>query len=112
MRSHESLTGSGNSRELVKEPVTKDKPQRRNAVFPPDLFALRVIAAGIVDAGLVETIPATGQLRGQLRLEAEPVGGQLHAFDALPPENFVAGFHVGEVEIAEQVREQREKPVG
>src|SRR2546426_224141 len=102
-------TGEWGPTGSVEESVPENKPQRGDAIFPADRFAFRIIAARVADRRLVEPIPATRQFGRQLRLDAEPVGLQLEDFDAFAFENFVAGFHVAEVEIADHVGEQREK---
>ena len=53
-----------------------------------------------------------GEFRGQLRLDAETIGGELQVLHALPPENFIAGFHVRQVQVAQHVGEERQEPVG
>src|SRR5579863_4475953 len=68
---------------LIEEPVTEDEPEGGEAVFPADFFAFGVIASGIIDAGFVEAIVAARELGGQFGFDAETLGCQLHALDAL-----------------------------
>ncbi len=58
----------------VEEPVAEDEPEGSEAVFPADFFAFGVIAAGVVDAGLVKTVATAGELGGQFGFDAEAVG--------------------------------------
>ena len=111
-RMRKVVAGRQELRDSIKKPVTKDKPKSSDSVLPADFFALGVITTGVVDVGFVKAIVVAGKLGGQLRLNAEPISGQLKILNALPSKNFITGFHVGEVKVAQHIGEECEKPVG
>jgi hypothetical protein len=82
-----------------------------HAVAPADLLALGVGAPAVGDADLVDPPAAAGNLRGELRLDAEAVLLDGDAFDDVAAEALVARLHVREVEVGEHVGQQRERPV-
>src|SRR5262245_42763804 len=95
----------------VHEPVLHQAPDRRHAVLPVDLLALSVVAAVVGDRDLVDPPPAAGHLHGELRLEPEPVRPEDEAVEHLPPEDLVAGLHVGQVDVRQHVAQEGQKPV-
>jgi len=48
-------------------------------------------------------------LGGYFRLESKAILLNCYPLYYFPPENFVAGLHIGEVEICEHVRKEREE---
>src|SRR5262245_32859931 len=91
--------------------VAHDAVQGPDAVPPADLLALVVRAPAVGDADLVNAPPAGGDLGGDLGLEPEAVLLDVDGLDDLAPEDLEAGLHVGEVQVGEHVRGQREEPV-
>jgi len=91
--------------------VDRQAPQRAKSIFPPDLFALRVGTARIADSDLINPEAALGDLHCHFRFEAEAVFLQRDGLNHLAPECFVAGLHIGQVEVGDHVGDQRQKPV-
>ena len=97
---------------LVGEAVADDAPEGLDAVFPGDFFAFFVGAAGVGDGDFVDAPVPFCDFGGDFRFEAETVGLELDALQDFVAENFVAGLHVGEFQIGEDVGEQSEDLVG
>src|SRR5574337_313222 len=92
----------------VRYGVADDAPERLHAVFPGNLLAFFVGAAGVADGYFVDAPVAFGDFRGDLRLKAEAVRLQAHALQHFPPEDLVTSLHVGELQICADIGEQRE----
>ena len=88
--------------------VLDDADQSAHAVAPSDLLALGVGSTGVRDADLVDAESLAGQLGRDLGLEAEPILLDLDRLDDLAPEHLVARLHVGQVQVGEHVRQQRQ----
>ncbi len=99
-------------RKSVGEVVADDAPEGLDAVFPGDFLAFFVGAAGVGDGNFVDAPVAFCDFGGNFRLEAEAVGFELDALEDFATEDFVAGLHVGEFEIGENVGKQSEHLVG
>jgi hypothetical protein len=95
----------------AEEVVLHDAPEGAEAVFPADLFAFLVGAAFVGDADFVQAAAAGGDLGGDLGLEAEAVFLDGDGADEVAAEDLVAGFHVGEVEVGEDVGAEGEEAV-
>ena len=96
---------------LIEESISNDRPERRDAVFPADLFALVSAAPLIADANFVNAPSFTvfvllGNLRGELRFEIETVGSKSNTLDHFFSHGLVAGFHVGEMKVAKHIGKQ------
>src|ERR1700678_2497727 len=96
---------------LPKHIVFHDAVEGPHAVLPVDLLALLVGAAVVRNADLVDTAARVRNIGGDFRLEAEAALFDGDRLDDLPPEHLVAGLHVGQVQVGEHVREQREQAV-
>src|SRR6516164_4502147 len=95
----------------IRQPVANDAEHRLDPVLQADLFAFFIRAARIADWDLVDAQVFLGDLRGELRLEAEAVRLQDNAVEDFPAENLVARFHVGKVQVGEQVGSHGEQLV-
>src|ERR1700730_15127927 len=91
--------------------VADDAVERPDAIAPADLLALGVVATVVGDAHLVDPPAGPGHFGGDLGLEAKAVLLELDRLDDLATEGLVAGLHVGEVQVGEHVRRQREEAV-
>jgi len=76
---------------------------RELAVFTLPLELLFVRAAGVADAHFVDSQLPFGDFYCDLRLKSEAVFFEANGLNDLPPENFVAGFHVGQVDVGEAI---------
>ena len=97
---------------VVDEGVAQDRRDRGEAVLPADLLAFPIVAAVVGNGDLVYPKAEAGDLGGDLGLDAEAVRAQPHALHHLARHHFVAGLHVGKVQVGDEVREQREEAVG
>src|SRR3989442_1028211 len=78
---------------------------------PRALFPSRVGSPAVGDRHPPDARPRLRQPRGDLHLEAEPVGREGQAPQQVGAHQLVARLHVGEVEIGEHVGEEGEEPV-
>ena len=99
---------------LVPLPIPQDTPKRFERVAEADFFAGFVGAAGVADAEFIDTPAAAGDFGGHLRFNAEAVLLQVwqNLLDYLTTKDFVAGFHIGEVQVGEDVRQRCQEAVG
>src|SRR6266849_4047603 len=68
-------------------------------------------SAATSDAHLIDPQPHLRNLRYDLGLEAESILSDLNRLDDIAAKNLVARLHVGQVQIRQHVRKEREKPV-
>ena len=73
------------------------------AVLPADLLARAVVAARVGDGNLVDPASQLGQLHGDLGLKPEARRLKLDLPEDLAPDDLVAGLHIGQVEVGENV---------
>src|SRR6202162_5399000 len=93
------------------EPVLDDRPERRAGVLPPDLLPFVVRAAVVGDRNLVDPVAAPGDLRRDLRLDAESPRLDRHGLHDLAAEQLVVGLHVREVQVRGHVGGERQEAV-
>ncbi len=65
----------------------------------------------ITDGHFVDSKTKTRDLRGELRFDTKPIFFEGKTLKDLPPENFVASLHVGEVQVGEHVAQRGERMV-
>ena len=92
---------------LSEKIVFSDGPECAETVAPANFFPLGVGATVVTDTNLIDHGAGTRDLGGDLGLKAEAIFLDLDFLNYLATENFVAGLHVGEVEISRHVGEQR-----
>ena len=95
----------------VDEIVFYDADDGADAVLPADFFSFIVAAWVVGDGGFHDAELHFGELGGDFWLEAEAVFFDGDGLDDFAAESFVAGFHVGDVEVAGHVREESEEAV-
>src|SRR4029079_8626925 len=91
--------------------IFEQYPQRHDAVAPGDLLAFVVSPAVVGDGHFVDAIAPLEDLRGDLRLDAESVALELEGPQHFHPHRFVAGFHVRQDRVVEDVGEKGERAV-
>ena len=91
--------------------VLDDRPERGEGVLQADLLPFLVGPAVVRDRHLVDAVAAPRDLRGDLRLDPEPARFDRDRLDDLAAEHLVAGLHVGQVQVGEHVRRERQHPV-
>src|SRR5579864_1973714 len=96
---------------LTGNPEPDQGPQRAEPVLPGDLLAFVELAAVVGDRHLVDAIAATKDLGRDLRLEVKAVGDDRDAVEDLAVEELVAGLHVRDRRVVENVGDQRQHPV-
>src|SRR2546421_5873145 len=84
---------------------------RLEAVPPCDLLPLCIGATVVGDRKLVHTQLPLTDLRRDLRLDAEVVLAEIERAQNLRAERLVAGFHIGERGVVEDVRQQGQEAV-
>src|SRR4029077_3153295 len=81
------------------------------AIFPVDLFALRISTAMIRNTYLINSAVCAGELGDNFRFDSESVFFNLNGLDQRSPEGFVPRFNISQVKISKHVGKQRQKPV-
>src|SRR5262249_5491747 len=104
-RSQRALSGA------APDAVLYDGVDGAHAVLPADLLPLFVGPAAVADRTLVDAQLHLGHLGGQLGLDAEAVLLDDDRLGDLAREGLVADLDVGEVEVVEHVRQQRQPAV-
>lgn len=85
------------------EAILQNAIDSPHAVFPADFFAFFIGAAVVGDGNLINRDFELGDFGGNFRFEAEAVFLDGDLFEDITLEDFVAGFHVGKVQIGEHV---------
>ena len=96
---------------LGKQVVLENTPDRADAVFPADLLAFFVGSPAVADTHFKNTTSLACHLGGDFRLKAEAVFLDVDALNDLAFKDLVTGFHVGEIQIREHVREHGQEGV-
>src|SRR2546428_3522555 len=96
---------------LIAEFIPDNAPQCLEAVFPGNLLAFLVGAAGVGDRDFVDAPLVPGDLCRDLRFESKPVRFDLDSCEYFSPTHLVAGLHLPQLHVSEDVREQRQHPV-
>mgnify|MGYP007061446028 CR=1 FL=1 len=79
---------------------------------PRDLLSLRIAPAVIGYGDFIDApLFVSADLGGDFRFDGEIVGFDPEGVEDLFPEHLVAGLHVGEGRIVEEIRQEGEKPV-
>src|SRR4029453_18510028 len=95
----------------AKQVVFDNAPQSADAVLPPDLLALFVGSASIRNADLEDSPLQLRHFCRDLRFETEPVLFDHDLLQDFSSEDLVASLHVGQVQIGERIRAQRQQVV-
>src|SRR5438067_516519 len=88
------------------ERVFRQAPQRAYAVLPPNLLAFFVSASPVADPHFEDSKFSLRHFDRDLRFESEAVFLDPNGLDHLTPENFVASFHVAEIDVCQAIRQQ------
>ena len=94
---------------LIEESVSEDGGEGGEAVFAGDFFTFVVGAAGVGDADFIDAPAGSGDFGGHFGFDAETLAFNINLIDHFAAEDFVAGFHVGEVEIGAHIAEVGEE---
>jgi len=86
----------------------KHDTERLDAVAPSDFLAFEVCATSVGDGHLINTALTLCKFGGHLRLHAKPIAADRNGLEQIGTSHFVAGFHVGQIQICKHVGEQRE----
>src|SRR5437762_3023439 len=93
------------------ERVLDESAERGEAVLQPDLLALRLRPPEVGDRHFEDSEPGASHLDGELGVDAEPLRFEVERRNDPPMERLVAGRHVRQVQIGEDVRDQGQEPV-
>src|SRR5689334_19483010 len=107
-RSRRRLPGPCGAPRSFEEPKSDDVPQGGDAVSPRDFLALLVGASMVPNWHFIDAAAEAGDFDGELGLEAEAIAAKLNGIEHLATEDFVADFHISQVQVAQQVAEKRE----
>src|SRR5438105_6055583 len=91
--------------------ITQDVEQRGKAVAPRDLFPLRIRPTAVRDRHLPDARARLRQARGDLYFKSETVGRERQTLDQIRPDQLVASLQVGQVQVREHVRQEREHAI-
>src|SRR5437660_7385070 len=80
-----------------------DMGQRREAIFPTHLFSFKVSAWKVGDGQFHDAESQPRDLCCYFRLEAKAIGFQFDILDHIRAEKLVAGFHVGQIQTAQEI---------
>src|SRR5436190_1362818 len=94
------------ARVMRASPLSTAKPAQ--AVERRELLALFARARGVPDRHLVDANPPAEQARGDLRLDREAALAQAEGAEDLRGHRLLAGHHVGDPAVVEQVRRERD----
>jgi len=88
-----------------------NNPQGSDSIFPSDFFAFGIGSAVIGNAYFEYPHSQLGDFSCNFWFEAEAVFFDPDRLNNFPPESLVAGFHVGDVQICEHIREQSQDSI-
>src|ERR1041385_1471478 len=104
--------GEVSKEKSVRKTIADDAPKSLDAIFPGDFLTFFISASRIGNGHFVDAPIPFCDFGGNFRLESEAIGPELDALEDLAAENFVARLHIGEFQVGENVRKQREEFVG
>ena len=91
---------------LIDEAEADKRPHGGETIAPGNLLAFGVIAARVVDRHFIDAVAFLQDLGGNLRLEIEAIALDLDAMDDFRAKCLVAGLHIGQHVVVEDVRHQ------
>ena len=95
--------------------VGKTEPENREdgaeAIHPVNLFPFLIRAAGISDGNLKNARATLGELDGNLRLDFKTLADKRDAFQQCRSNHLVTGFHIGEIEVRNDIAQQGQETI-
>ena len=98
--------------EAAQKVEPEDIPERRDAVFHPDLLALLISPSVVGNRHLIDGDAEFGYFRRDFNLEAKSSASDRHVADNLAAKRLITGFDIGHVNVRAQVRKKRQPFVG
>lgn len=92
--------------------VFGNHPDGFDSVFQADFLAFFVCPAVVADGDFEDFGLALGEFDGDFGLETEAIGADGDGLQQRGAEGLVAGLHIGQVEISDDVAHSRQRPVG
>lgn len=86
--------------------VFKNAPDGTKPILPPDFFTLSVSTAGTTHADLINATAKTGDLGCYFRFDSKAVFLNPKLPNDFTTEHLVTTFHIGQVEICQEIAEQ------
>src|ERR1700682_2706666 len=83
--------------------VFQQAPETPDAILPTDFLSFFISAAPVSDAYFVDPQPPLRYFDGDLWFKTKAVLFEGDGLDNLPAEHFVAGFHVGQVDVGKAI---------
>ena len=97
------------------EKLAKAEPENREdgaeAIHPVNLFPFLIRAAGISDGNLKNARATLGELDGNLRLDFKTLADKRDAFQQCRSNHLVTGFHIGEIEVRNDIAQQGQETI-
>src|SRR5262249_17737084 len=93
------------------EVVVYDVEQRGDTIPPANLLALSICTTAIRDRQLPDARVCLREACGDLDFEPEPIRCERQTLEQVAADELVTGFDVGEVQVAEDIGEQREEAI-
>src|SRR5260370_24094310 len=84
---------------------------RAKAVLPANLLAFLIGAAGVTNGNLKNARAALGELDGNFRLDSKALADKRHALQQCGSNHLVTGFHVGEIEVRDDIAQQGQETI-
>src|SRR5215469_236078 len=103
---------SGISGSSIPEPVVQNREGGSDRVAPADFLALVIGSAGVRNPHFEDPPFGARGLGSNFRFEGESVSRKLELHKFVAHEPLHPGLHVGQVQIGNRIRQQRDKPVG
>ena len=95
----------------LEQVVFKNASHGGDTILPADFFSFFVRPAGIGNADFIYFYIQLGYLGSNLWFEAKTVFFDLYLLKNIPAEYFVAGFHIGQVQVCQHIGEEGQKGV-
>src|SRR5207302_6788641 len=96
---------------VVRIAEPKNCGDRANAVLPANLLAFLIGATGVANGNLKNARAALGQLDGNFRLDFKTLADKRHALQQCGSNHLVTGFHVGEIEVRDDIAQQSQEVI-
>ena len=91
----------------VEEFETDKMVERRHAVLPSNFFPFSVISSRVGNRDFVDPALLSGKFEGDFWLESKSFRFEVDPIQDFLPEDFIAGFHISEIEVGQHVGKGR-----
>ena len=88
---------------LPEKIIFQDAPESAESIAPVDFFPLGICSSVVGNGDFVDAGLELRRFGRDLRFEPKPVFLNRDALNDFPPENFVASFHIRQIEIRRHI---------